>query len=67
MSEAIMECAALRDLPRPVLINASPAMANGTRRIRAKQSAEAVSDKTPPLGELTLDPPEREDASEPQE
>ena len=39
-----MECAALRDLPRPVLISASPAMANGTSKIKTKQSAEVDSD-----------------------
>src|SRR6266536_4944258 len=38
-SDEVIACAALRDRPRPVLITATPAMANGTRRMNARQSA----------------------------
>src|SRR5579859_3357766 len=40
---AIIECAALRERPNPVLISASPAPANGTRRIEKMQRSAVAS------------------------
>ena len=46
VSEAIIECTALRDRPNPEFIRARPAYANGINRIRSPQETAAVSGKT---------------------
>jgi hypothetical protein len=42
-SEAIIMWAALRDLPNPALISDRPAPAKGTRKMKKRQAAVAVS------------------------
>src|SRR5271165_752100 len=43
-SEASMACAALRDLPKPLLMSAIPATANGTMRIETRHKAVVISE-----------------------
>jgi hypothetical protein len=43
-SEDIIRCAALRERPRPVLINASPAPASGTKKMNRIHNAVVVSE-----------------------
>src|SRR5437016_1056478 len=63
-SEASRACAALRDLPSPVLISAKPALARGTRNIRRRQKAAEVWEKP---GSVTLVPHRGRDEPEPPE
>src|SRR6266851_3626683 len=56
MSEAIMECAALRERPSPVLMSESPAPARGTSRIKTRQSTVNVSENAGTGREVTLYP-----------
>jgi hypothetical protein len=60
-NDDIIKCDALRVLPKPTLINVSPAAAMGTRNIRMMQVAVAASESPGagigvmlyPLGELS--------------
>src|SRR6266567_953344 len=56
MSEAIMQWAALRERPNPVLMSESPAPARGTSRIKTRQSAVDVSENAETGREVTLYP-----------
>ena len=50
---ASMACAALRDLPSPLLMSASPQAANGTSRIKIRHSAVVISEITGVGGPIT--------------
>jgi hypothetical protein len=63
-----MECAAFRDSPKPALISTSPA-AQGTRRMKRKQTACAVSEsngahRRPPQNDLHTKAGEHKAASD---
>src|SRR5438105_13235942 len=53
-SDAIMECAALCERPKPALISESPAAARGTRRIKKMQRATPVSESAGTPGVMYL-------------
>src|SRR6266849_199700 len=63
MSEAIMEWAALRERPNPVLMSESPTRGRRRRRIKTRQNAIAVSEDGGPGRAVTLYPLAEADGS----